>query len=323
MSSRMKQIILIFYSIVSILPYAIGQTCCSGGVPLSGNIGLPISEVGSWQMSLTYDVNTLKTLKFGSETLNDRLRERKTHSILLETGYTFSSRWSADLFLSYIRQERHIFTFTGNTQSTITNGLGDAVILIKYNITSENSPISFVVGAGPKIPLGSTEKKSNSGISLSADLQPGSGSWDGVFWSSFNYPLPIRKSLALSVTSTWKVNGNNNDYLGSIKYNFGNEYQLVLGLADRIAIGRTIIDPSLSLRYRHARRDTNNDQEIEATGGKWLFLLPGINIPIKQALSLNFTASLPIYSFVNNTQLTPTNRFTTGIFFKINKKESI
>lgn len=296
--------------------YSLGQSCCSGGVPLSGNIGLPAGEVGSWQLSLTYDINTLRTLKSGSEKLNDQLRERKTRSILLETGYTFSSKWSADLFLSYINQERHIFTFSG-TQSTATNGLGDAVILIKYRLTPESIATIWLIGAGPKIPLGSTDKTNDSGISLSADLQPGSGSWDGVFWSSLTRTLPFKKSFTLSVTSILKINGNNNDYLGTIKYKFGNESQLLIGLADRVAIGRIIVDPSLTLQYRQAGRDLNNGQKIEATGGRWLFFNPGISISANRSLSLNFIASLPIYSFVNNTQLTPTHRFTTGLFFKI------
>jgi hypothetical protein len=297
------------------------QSCCSGGVPLSGNIGLPAGEIGTWQIAMTYDLNTLKTLKSGNETLDDRLRARKTHSILLETGYTFSSKWSADLFMSFIRQERHIFSFAG-TQSTITNGLGDAVVLLKYRITGLESPITWIVGAGPKIPLGNTDQTNKNGISLSADLQPGSGSWDGIIWSSLDYALPFRKSLTLSATSTWKLNGKNNEYLGSIVYQFGNEYQLSVGFADKIALGRVIIDPSISLRYRRAGRDINDNQEIEATGGQWLFILPAINVPVSQSLAFNVSISLPVYSFVNNTQLTPTNRFTAGLFLKINKPQN-
>lgn len=312
----------LFFVICTLSYSGQAQSCCSGGVPLSGNIGLPISEIGSWQMSFTYDVNSLRTLKSGAETLNDRLRERKTHSILLETGYTFSSKWSADLFLSYIRQERHIFTFAG-TQSTVTNGLGDAVILIKYRITNPESAATLVIGTGPKFPFGKTDKTNENGISLAADLQPGSGSWDGLLWSSFNYSLPSRKSLTLSAVSTWKVNGENKNYLGSIVYKFGNEYQLVIGATDRIVVSRALIDPSLSLQYRRTGRDANDGQEIEATGGKWLFLRPALSIPLGNSVAVNFSVSLPIYSFVNNTQLTPTNRFTTGIFFKINKPQTI
>ena len=312
----------LFIVILSLSNFGQAQTCCSGGVPLSGNIGLPAGEIGSWQIAMTYDLNTLKTLNSGSEKLDDRLRERRTHSVLLETGYTFSSKWSADLFLSYIRQERHIFTFA-DTQSTITNGLGDAVVLIKYRITNPERAATWVIAAGPKIPLGNTDKTNNNGISLTADLQPGSGSWDGIIWSSFDYPLSFRKSLRFSATSTWKISGKNNDYLGSIVYQFGNEYQLALGLADRIVIGSTIIDPSIRVQYRKVGRDINDNQEIEATGGEWIFIMPGVSVPLSQFLAFNFTTSLPIYSFVNNTQLTPTNRYTVGLFFKINKHQNL
>ena len=39
------------------------QTCCSGGVPLSGNIGFEGANQGAFQMELSYDLNYLATLK--------------------------------------------------------------------------------------------------------------------------------------------------------------------------------------------------------------------------------------------------------------------
>ncbi len=41
----------------------IAQTCCSGGVPLSGNIGFEGSNRGTLQMELGYDLNYISTLK--------------------------------------------------------------------------------------------------------------------------------------------------------------------------------------------------------------------------------------------------------------------
>jgi len=52
-----------------------GQTCCSGGVPLSGNLGLPIAESKIWQFSASYDLNVLKTLQTGTEKLDDNTRK--------------------------------------------------------------------------------------------------------------------------------------------------------------------------------------------------------------------------------------------------------
>ena len=306
-------ILLIFNS------YSYSQTCCSGGVPLSANIGLPASEKGSWQFSLSYDYNQLKTLKSGNIELVDKLRERLTKSILFETGYSFSKRFSLDLFLSYVRQERHIFSTFG-TNSTITNGVGDGILLFKYNLFADNPKTTAMLGVGPKIPFGSTDKTSDNGIALPADLQPGSGAWDAVFWGIFSQSLGVRPSLSFTVTTTYRATGVNPDYLGSIEYEFGNEIQIITGIADRIVIGSSIWDPSISFRYRKAERDINNGVEIDATGGEWVFLVPGLKYSFNPDIAFNASMEIPLYSFVNNTQLTPTSRFTLGVYFKINKK---
>jgi hypothetical protein len=295
------------------------QTCCSGGVPLAANIGLPASEKGSWQFSIGYDYNQLRTLKSGSVELPDLLRERLTQSVLFETGYTFSNRFSADLFLTYVIQERNIFTPLG-TNSTVTSGAGDGVLLIKYNLLLNNSMNTALIGIGPKIPIGVTNKTSENGIALPADLQPGSGAWDVVFWGSFSRSLGFRPSLSVFGTSTYRATGVNPDYLGSIRYEFGNDLQIIAGFADRVVIGSSIWDPSLALRYRNAQRDINNGVEIEATGGQWFFLTPGLKYSINSNFSLNASMELPLYSFVNNTQLTPTNRFLLAVYYKLLKE---
>jgi len=313
-----RSIGLLIISLLLFNDVSFSQTCCSGGVPLSANIGLPASEKGAVQFSLSYDYNQLKTLKTGNSDLQDKLRERLTQSVLLETGYTFSKRFSADLFLSFVRQERHIFTPQG-TNSTITNGIGDGVLLIKYNLLPENTTTSLLVGIGPKIPIGTTNKTNDIGIALSADLQPGSGAWDIVYWTTFSQALGFRPSMSFLATSTYRATGVNPDYLGSIKYEFGNELQIITGIADRFVIGKSIWDPSISVRYRRAKRDINNGVEIDATGGEWIFLIPGLKYSITPGIAANFSMEIPLYSFVNNTQLTPTNRFTIGLYYKIYK----
>ncbi len=314
-----RSIVWPFILLLTLNNLSYSQTCCSGGVPLSANIGLPASEKGSWQFSLSYDYNQLKTLKSGSTELVDKLRERLTQSILFETGYTFNKRFSVDLFLSYVRQERHIFSPLG-TNSTITNGVGDGVLLIKYNFFAEKPKTTALIGVGPKIPIGATNKTSENGIALPADLQPGSGAWDAVFWGTFSQSLGFRPSMSISVTSTYRATGANPDYLGSIEYEFGNDLQIITGIADRFVIGSSIWDPSISIRYRKAERDINNGVEIDATGGEWVFLVPGLKYSFSPDLSVNASVEIPLYSFVNNTQLTPTSRFTLGVYFKIAKK---
>ena len=95
----MKNLILI--GLLLGLNYSLrSQTCCSGGVPLSSNLGLPASEAKTLQFALTYDLNVLETLKTGRQTLEDNSRSRKTHSGILEVGYGFTDKFSIDGFKS-------------------------------------------------------------------------------------------------------------------------------------------------------------------------------------------------------------------------------
>ena len=63
------------------------QTCCSGGVPLSSGLGMPQSAKGTWQLSLNYDINVLKTLKENGDNIDDHTRQRITQSLLFQTSH--------------------------------------------------------------------------------------------------------------------------------------------------------------------------------------------------------------------------------------------
>ncbi len=108
---------------------ATAQSCCSGGVPISANVGMPVNINGRWQLALNYDLNVLRTFKDGNDILNDDTRERKTHSILLSTGFNVSKRFSINGLFSVVRQERRITPANLPESFTHTNGLGDIVFL--------------------------------------------------------------------------------------------------------------------------------------------------------------------------------------------------
>ncbi len=289
-----------------------GQTCCSGGVPLSGNLGLPASDTDTWQVSLNYDLNVLRTLKNGTETLDERDRQRLTHSILLELGYTFSKRFSADLFLSFVRQERRIQNPGLPDQNQSTSGIGDGVLLLKYNLISSATDV-LTIGVGPKIPIGASDVTKN-GILLGADLQPGSGAWDGVIWGYFSHNLQSRKSMSYTFTSTYRYTGTNENFRLDQSYRFGSEFQGIFGVGDRVVVGKMLWDPSLSFRYRRAWEDQVGGNELPNTGGEWVFINPVLGFSITSKLAFNVGVELPLYANITGTQLTPTYRINTGFY---------
>jgi len=310
----MTRSITFLYISLAYTSWAFAQ-CCSGGVPMSSNVGLPAAESGVLQINLNYDWNNLQTLKSGDTKLDDQLRQRETHSLMLEMGYTFSPKFSLDLFVPGIRQERTIQAPNGGETFVATNGIGDVVILPKYHFGN-----GLIAGIGIKLPTGKSDHKSN-GIALPADLQPGSGATDIISYLSYQAPLGKSPTRSFFGSAIFRRTGTNTDYLNSTStYQFGNELQIMAGVSDRWSSLPIMIDPSIQVRYRKAGRDFFNDNEFPSSGGDFVFITPSLSFVVTPSFSFNLGASLPVYSYVNDTQLSPTVRLKTGISFQTHLK---
>lgn len=304
---------LIFSGIFcAITGFLLAQSCCSGGVPVANNLGLTPQETGSWQVNISYDLNTLHTLKSGGEVLNDDARQRQTHAALVQLGYSFHPRWSIEGFVSYVRQERLIRQF-GRRDETATAGIGDAVALIKYQLYSGTKGSSWWLGLGAKAPTGTATETDARGITLNADLQPGSGAWDAILWSQWSNTLAIRPSMTAALSTIYSYKGQNDSYLGNQVYQFGVEWQLIAQLSDQWLIGKQLWTPSLALRWRQVANDLQNDEDVPGTGGHWLFIRPSVGWPISEQLGASISLELPLYAYVRDTQVTPTYRLTVQL----------
>ena len=173
------------------------------------------------------------------------------------------------------------------------------------------------------MPLGDSNKRNEQGLALNADLQPGSGAWDYITWGQLSQVFPFRPSMSLNLTAIYSGKGINDDYLGSQTYQFGNELQLALGISERITVGNNIFDPAITLRYRNQREDVIDDFDVPSTGGNWLFVNPSLSYWATPDISFEVGLTIPVISHITGTQVTPTYRFRTGVFYRIpSKKES-
>ncbi|MEW4923260.1 hypothetical protein [Algibacter sp. 2305UL17-15] len=299
------------------------QTCCSGGIPLSNNIGMPIEDKGTFQLSLNYDYNNLNTLNNGNEKLDDNSRLRITHSILLNLGYAITKNLSVEGLITWVNQRRNISQF-GNENLDETSGMGDGLLLFKYNFNNLlGKSSSTELGLGTKIPFGSSTETNSQGIILNADLQPGSNAWDIVFFLAASKQPEFRPSLTFSGRVIYRGTGTNNSYFGNSSYKFGNEIQAFVGASDQFVVLKTLVTPSISFKYRNAELDKIDGFNLDNTGGNWLFIIPDFSININPSLVFSTRAELPLYSNVDGTQLTPTYRLTTGLLLKIKSKQNV
>lgn len=297
------------------------QTCCSGGVPLSGNIGFTGAGTGTLQMELSYDLNYLNLLKSGSERIVEDSRTRLTQSMLYKAGYSITDYLAVDALFSYVFQSRRI-QFQETTSIAETNGAGDALLMLKLVLSGVvNEAMDLQIGAGPKIPLGKSDLTDERGITYNADMQPGSGSWDLLTWAYGAWQPKFRPSSLVSARIVTRLNGVNNKYLGAGSYRFGNSIQAYLGYGDQFILGKLLLSPSLQGKYRHVREDRIAGEELLNTGGQWLYLVPGLSWHIHPKLLLNLSPEIPIYSRVNGIQLSPTFRFQAGIYVLMDLKK--
>lgn len=319
MKTKVTLSVLIIFSFISIQ----SQTCCSGGIPLSNNLGLPSSEKGTLQIGLNYDYNNLNTLNIGSENLNDDSRLRTTHSVLLNTGYSITDRLSIESLFTWINQRRIITQFE-NENLDQTSGIGDAIFLLKYNfpqLLGENS--AFNIGVGTKIPLGSSTDTNDLGIILNSDLQPGSNAWDIIYFTFLNKSFGFNPSLNFYSRLFYRNTGTNNSYQDDLSYRFGNEFQMFLGTSYQLLVFKTLANPGLSFKYRTASKDKIDNFDLDNTGGKWIFIIPDLSIEINPKVSFISKAELPIFSRVEGIQLTPTYRITFGFLIRIAPKQNL
>lgn len=307
---------------IALLPDSVleAQTCCSGGVPLSGNIGFEGADQGALQMEISYDLNYLATLKNGSDIYTDESRRRITQSVLLKAGYSLSSWFAFDALFSYVRQGRSV-AYQEATNHSNTSGIGDAVFITKFILSRyAESGTEIQLGAGPKIPFGRSDMADERGILYNADLQPGSGSWDLITWGYFLKQINKRPTTVLSARVIGRINGSNQEYLGSQNYHFGNSIQLYLGAGDQFLVGNKIISTSVSVRFRKTLADGINGIELDNTGGQWINIIPSIGWRIGQRSQIQFIPEIPVISKVEGIQLTPTFRMQVGIYHNFQRK---
>jgi hypothetical protein len=290
------------------------QTCCSGGVPLSNNLGFSVTDPGNWQFMIGYDLNVMNTLKSGTETLNDNTRKRTTHTIMAQAGYTFKDWFSVDMFLPYIFQERILTPKDQPANMSSTSGVGDFVIMPKIRFYN-----NFQSGIGIKVPIGATELKNEDGFVLSPDLQPGTGAWDLIFWLNGGQELNFRKSMSVYGTVSYRATGSNTTYLGDQTYTFGDEFQITAGIADRLFIGNQIFDPSISIKYRNAKSDNRDEFDLPSTGGEWVFIRPALIFQATPMISIQSNIELPLYANLKGTQVTTTYRINLSIIASLEK----
>ena len=126
---------------------------------------------------------------------------------------------------------------------------------VSYGLTSNISlniidQRELALGVGPKLPFGNSDIRDGD-ILLPADMQPGTGAWDGILWGYFYQGFLPKMPANIFSTLSYRFTGKSKR-----TYEFGDEFSATFGGSYRTKYG---IDFSLLTRYRSVTADKFGD----------------------------------------------------------------
>ncbi len=301
---------------------SLAQTCSCAGAPLLGTQSAGASGQGNLLVGITYEFNQITNLYTGSTRLSNNTVERNTQSTLFEINYGITNSFSVSGTMSFVQKNRESgISNPGGSELTTTNGFGDGVILFRYVISQQSlwNRYHLAVGAGTKAPLGSTSLRTPGGLHFNADMQPGTGAWDGVFWSMTGVSLLPRSTINLAWINSYRVTGTNQRFSENDNYRFGNEF------ISNFSVSNSINDRfsyALNLRYRSSTSDQRNKVSMPNTGGLWLSVIPDFYVGISDNISLKISGQIPVYQDLRGFQPSTTYALSASLFINLNKNEN-
>jgi len=276
--------------------------------------GIP-TEAGGTLFQLQYDYVKQAQLFAGSHKTStapedaDALEQKTVSQTLLASlDYTFDAHWGVTATLPLIkRRHDHLAEpFEEPTPETWDfTRLGDARIVGRYRFIAADS---YNVGAqfGLVVPTGPHDVANPQGVVAERSLQPGTGATSGVLGLYANYATnngaiwftQFQFQGAMATTDDFRP-GN------QVLMNGG----VTLPISDNVALlGQ--------LNGLWRGRDSGANAEPEDSGGTSLFFSPGLSYTVSPQLQLYAFAQLPLYRYVNGTQLAVNWAAVGGLTFR-------
>ncbi|SOE20854.1 hypothetical protein SAMN06298216_1334 [Spirosomataceae bacterium TFI 002] len=194
-------------------------------------------------------------------------------------------------------------TRLGDNKSSSINGLGDATVLVQYNLLNtfmDTTRIrtwehNLLVGTGLKAPVGKFDYDQNSLEEVAnPNFQLGTGSWD----IPLNITYTIKhKNNGINVNSTYKINGKNNN-----DYKFANRINTSISAFKTLALGSYTLLPMLGVYGEYAGQDRQSGIANGFTGGGFVAANAGLDIYLNK-YTLGINTQLPIAQNLVNGEL--------------------
>lgn len=290
-----------------------GATFCS--VNTQGETQGAWTEPGL-RLSLRYEYIDQDQLRAGAKKVEpagvpgteDELRTLN-RNIQVGMDYTFNPAWAVSAQVPVVqRDHRHVHNeLPPEYEAWNFTALGDLRVSGRYR-TTLNSDDTLGVQFGLKLPTGKFDETNDLGLRAERSLQPGSGTTD-VLLGVYSYHRLAGDTATLFAQALWQRPFNERD-----DYQPGQQISLDAGL--RYALTRNL-NAQLQLNLLWKDHDQGLNAEPDDSGGHSVFLSPGASYALSAAVQLFGFVQLPLYQYVNGTQLTANWSTVAGIGWRL------
>ena len=334
----MRLIVLLIFSFL-FQNLAFSQGCCSGGGsnPIAGGTATGVLQKYQMEVSLNYQNNTSNKFFEGTEEVSQEGIYDKLSSeyLFLRTDYGISKKLTLSLATGYHLNKT--LSYKDQDTSASTSGFGDLIIFPRYDIYNEtkgNIRSEITLGFGVKVPIGShtdtIETVPGVWDLIPPTIQLSTGGTDLVFYSFFFREYKKQK-LRFFANSLYIKKGYNSldekfgDYTSISLFasktffrKWGITTQLKAERIGQIEVRQSkLLDLIVSDQYFGL---PNFLDKQKATGSKkWLFI-PQISYS-QSGITVFAKAEIPLYQYLNGTQIGSNQQFTVGVNYRFLTKE--
>jgi hypothetical protein len=211
-----------------------------------------------------------------------------------------------------------------------SDGLGDVTLFGQYRVLEHSAGHHLSLLAGLKTPTGRTNLRSRQGLRLETDLQPGSGSWDGLLGLAYTRLLG-RVSLDGSVLYTIASEGAQRTNLGDVfafdaavtyrvqgeprhAHQHGHDHQRDHDHDHPAASGPDLAwDVMLELNGEWRDQEHIDGALNGNSGGTVLYLSPGLRLTVARRVSFGLSVGVPLVTDLQGDQVDPTYRLIASM----------
>lgn len=322
------------FLVLSVLLYgqtAFAQGCCSGGAgsPIAG--GAASGVLLPNQMELSMSFQSLKSDLFyqGSEIVDGNISDYRTSYGYLRADYGLSEKFTFSIASGYHIKKSYLQLTSDEEKSS--KGLGDVIVLPRYNIYSnkqDNYRTEMTLGIGAKLPLA---EGNDSSLVLSVGdmdiysysspiIQRSTGGNDLLLYAYF-FRGYHKRAFRIFANGLYIKKGYNSSGL-----KFG-DYASLSVFASKTVLRKMGLTAQIKAEQIQGVEavsavDLIADYNIfqESTGSKKIFFIPQINYSYKSFTFFGMT-ELPIYQYMNGTQIASQLQFTMGVNYRFLTKK--